>query len=1376
MTDATGTSLTVTGNGTITGTSINLADQATDVLSVSGNANFTGPSGITIASAGTVDFGSLTFNSSNGAVAIFEDNGGSATGMLLTGANTADSLTLTSAGAITDAAATSLIVDVGNADITGVGITLADNAGDALMVSAVGAVADINGGTGSITIGAAGAVNFTALRFNATGAVDITEDSSMLLTSTSTAGGLALTTNVAGGTIAQTVGSSVAATGTTTLTVGAANDITLFNAGNDFDTVGVVSANNVQLRDLDDLNLGAMTVSGNLAVATPAGSITDTGPLLISGQTALSASGDITLDAANDFIGRVTVVTGNNVSLNDINALTLGNAANAGGLKVLGNLALSSNGAISDAPGAVITVVGTTSLSATGNDVALDNLSNNFGGAVSASNVNNLTLQDVSALDLGTVTLSGQLNVNTSSGDVTSSGVVSVGSALNITSAGNITMTSQVLVTGNSIFTANGSAATITLNNAANDFTGTVQFSGITLSDVTVVDNSSLTLSSVVVSNTLSVTAAGITGASPLSVGGITTLTVGAGNNILLSSTSNDFVGEVRIVSANNATLSDTNDILFGTSNVSGALAVTTGNGGAISQAGPLTVGGLTTLTTGTTLPFAGNITLTDTGNDFNTVTIVRGAVVQLTDVDNLDLGATTINGSLTIIASGNVTDSGTLTVGGAPGTTTIDANGFNVLLDTVTNNFAGAVSVVDLDSNSLAASNVTWIDASGAIIGAQDISGNLTVTATAGSISSTAGALGALLVGGNTTLTANDGTVADISVNNAGNNFTGTVTFIGANLRDVSVANLSSLALALPGTGITGNLVATTGGDLTQSGILLVTGATTLNATGNVTLGSANDFDRGGSGDTLAITAGGNVTIVDANAIRLGNITTGGTLDVTVSTGDLLIPLASFLDIGGDLFLTVTTGNLGSSTANNSGALQVVGNSTFTISSLAPTVLFLDNTANDFGGSVSFIANLVDLTLYDNSALVLGASTIQNNLTITAKGISDAAGAISVGGAMTLDALGNDILLTNASNEFNIINVSNAANVTITDATGFTLTIGVITGSLSVDAGDDVFATATGPLKLDVVRMLQTGSDLNLTVGGPLIQTTGLTGGSVVVAGTTTLTMGTADVTLNNGANDFGGLVTINSTTGNITLADSGAGATGLSLTTATSGKIGLTTTGNTTLANPVAGNITLVHTGLGPNGLRLQDLTVLTGGTGTQTVDITAELITIDAKFGVAADDLFLTSHTLIKSPIVSGGSLTANNVHLHADGNGQDVPVMGEPLDPIVLIVNSSANIFATIGPANNGPGFGFGKAENLDTSAFTDVFNRSNQRFILISRFDEIISSVQGSFINAPKFSVDSSQFRTDLNIFGVDGTGVLLPNGQCEDEESPDCAR
>ena len=71
-------------------------------------------------------------------------------------------------------------------------VNLADSVGDVLSV---GGAATLAGGAGAITIGAPGTVNFGTLTFNTTGAVNITEDSDMLVTGINTAGALTLTTS-----------------------------------------------------------------------------------------------------------------------------------------------------------------------------------------------------------------------------------------------------------------------------------------------------------------------------------------------------------------------------------------------------------------------------------------------------------------------------------------------------------------------------------------------------------------------------------------------------------------------------------------------------------------------------------------------------------------------------------------------------------------------------------------------------------------------------------------------------------------------------------------------------------------------------------------------------------------------------------------------------------------------------------------------------------------------------------------------------------------------------------------------------------------------------------------------------------------------------
>src|SRR5207237_3391376 len=95
---------------------------------------------------------------------------------------------------------------------------------------------------------------------------------------------------------------------------------------NDFGgAVSIVSGNNVTLNDVNTLPLGASTISGNLNV-TANGLISDSGNIAVAGTTTLAAgaANDITLDNADDFGGPVSIVSGNNVILNDINGLTVG--------------------------------------------------------------------------------------------------------------------------------------------------------------------------------------------------------------------------------------------------------------------------------------------------------------------------------------------------------------------------------------------------------------------------------------------------------------------------------------------------------------------------------------------------------------------------------------------------------------------------------------------------------------------------------------------------------------------------------------------------------------------------------------------------------------------------------------------------------------------------------------------------------------------------------------------------------------------------------------------------------------------------------------------------------------------------------------------
>ena len=127
---------------------------------------------------------------------------------------------------------------------------------------------------------------------------------------------------------------AVVVAGKATFTAGAANDILLLNALNNFNSVGIVSGQDVALTDRNAIDLAASTISGTLDV-TSDGAITDSGALKVAGAATFEAgtANNITLDAANDF-NSVGIDSGNDVVINDTNTLFLNASTTAGDLTV----------------------------------------------------------------------------------------------------------------------------------------------------------------------------------------------------------------------------------------------------------------------------------------------------------------------------------------------------------------------------------------------------------------------------------------------------------------------------------------------------------------------------------------------------------------------------------------------------------------------------------------------------------------------------------------------------------------------------------------------------------------------------------------------------------------------------------------------------------------------------------------------------------------------------------------------------------------------------------------------------------------------------------------------------------------------------------
>ena len=153
----------------------------------------------------------------------------------------------------------------------------------------------------------------------------------------------------------------------------------------------------------------------------------------------------------------------------------------------------------------------------------------------------------------------------------------------------------------------------------------------------------------------------------------------------------------------------------------------------------------------------------------------------------------------------------------------------------------------------------------------------------------------GVVSVGGNTVLDNSDGDNADITLTNASNAFTGTVTFTTDSGSDISITDTTAFDLVA----LTANtLTVNAGGAVTDSGVLDIgttASFTTTAANGNVALDQASDIDG-----ALSITTHGTGTSSVTNltgAIELGTITSA---QLTVgAAGD--ITNSGVLDIGGN-------------------------------------------------------------------------------------------------------------------------------------------------------------------------------------------------------------------------------------------------------------------------------------------------------------------------------------------------------------------------------------------------------------------------------------------------------------------------------------------
>ena len=325
---------------------------------------------------------------------------------------------------------------------------------------------------------------------------------------------------------------------------------------------------------------------------------------------------------------------------------------------------------------------------------------------------------------------------------------------------GAVTQTGQLVVTGDTNIAAG--TGVITLLNPLNNFAGSLALQGTSTSVATSGD---LQLANVTNSGPMVLRAprGSIDLGSAFITGGDLTLesrddmNLGGANiagNLNMSSTQGTVsFGEATVSGSLNASTNG-QQVDLGTALVGGDLSVIT-NGGDVVQRAPsqatpnaaLRVAGATTINAGT-----GDLTLPNIPNQFAGLLTLQANDVQLVASSNLNLGPTSLSGSLDMRSvTGSITQTAPLTVSGS---TQLSASQGNVVL-TQANALTQAVSIQAIDVQLNTTSALT--------LGDSRITGNLVATVAGGDITQT----GPVQVTGTTNLVSPAGNITLTDSNN---------------------------------------------------------------------------------------------------------------------------------------------------------------------------------------------------------------------------------------------------------------------------------------------------------------------------------------------------------------------------------------------------------------------------------------------------------------------------------------------------------------------------------------------------------------------------------------------------------------------------------
>ncbi|MFM7316761.1 MAG: beta strand repeat-containing protein, partial [bacterium] len=445
------------------------------------------------------------------------------------------------------------------------------------------------------------------------------------------------------------------------------------NLGNGTDTTSNLGLSQAEL---NNITAGTLVINSNTGSIVNTASISranatlGTNLTLISGNSITQSGGNMTIAGTANFVslgsgnnGNITLgnitngflgtVTANGTNLTIWDAVPTKAAGNItlGDIRATGFLDVKTpNGTITQGLGTVI-VGGTTSLLATGN-VTMNMAGNNFAGVITA-NGTNITIVNVNATALGTVTASGDLTVRSTGGAVTQSG-------------GYLSSTG----TANFVTTSPGPNGNITLGNTSNDFNIlTACGTNLTLAEL-----NNVTLNNLAISGTVNITAAN---AATISGSFSPANTVVSGGTVLANG----------LLTTNLTVAGGAANIQTG-GNVTGAAVLSSGNLTSNGAFGSLTLNGGTLYTTSTGTVVRGALA-------FN-----NGSVWNASGANKNDFSRINANGAVTIQSAANLT----LT---APGSANLlYSEGLTLINNTGGSNISQTTGFANLPQNTIFTSN----------------------------------------------------------------------------------------------------------------------------------------------------------------------------------------------------------------------------------------------------------------------------------------------------------------------------------------------------------------------------------------------------------------------------------------------------------------------------------------------------------------------------------------------------------------------------------------------------------------------------------------------------------------------------------------------